>query len=178
MLKPAMRTLLLASLAAALGASSAFLVACGDRNDLIPAGDADALEADLDQADAACARNDRASAVGAVARAQSRAGELPPEVDAALRRTLNENLNVVRQRVAAQCQRRQTTQATQTTQTQATQPTETTQTTTTETEPPTTTTEPPPATTTTDAEPPSGGPGSGGTPGPGGGGSGGAGASD
>jgi hypothetical protein len=171
-----MRTLLLASLAAALGASSAFLVACGDRNDLIPAGDADAMNADLDQAEEACARNNRAAAVGAVARAQSRAGELSPEVDAALRRTLNENLNVVRRRVTAQCRRTQTTQTTQTTPTQPTQPTETTQTTTTETQPPTTTTEPPPTTTTTETEPPSGG--SGGTPGPGGGGSGGSGESD
>jgi hypothetical protein len=171
-----MRTLLLALVAAALGASSAFLVACGDRNDLIPAGDADALNADLDQAEAACARNDRASAVGAVARAQSRAGELPPEVDPALRRTLNVNLNEVRRRVAAQCQRTQTTQATQTTQTTATTPTTaTTETTPTTTETTATTTQT--ETTTTETEPPDNG-GSGGTRGPGGGGSGGSGEGD
>ena len=43
MRRPLMRTLLLALIAAALGVSSAFLVACGDRNDLIPRSDAKTL---------------------------------------------------------------------------------------------------------------------------------------
>jgi hypothetical protein len=146
MRQPLMRTLLLALIAAALGVSSAFLVACGDRNDLIPGTDASALESDLDQASVACERNNRAAALAAVGRAQARAGNLPSEVDADLRKTLGENLAVVRDRVAADCQRTQTTQSTQTT---ATTPTTVTTPTTTETTPTTTETSP----TTTETTP-------------------------
>jgi hypothetical protein len=150
-----MRTLLLVLTAAALGVSSAFLVACGDRNDLIPGGDASALQSDLDQASDACARNNQGAALSAVGRAQSRAGDLPSSVDSALRKTLNDNLDIVRSSVASGCK----TQTTQTTQSTATTPTttETTPTTTTDTSPTTqttttetTTTTAPPTTTTTD----------------------------
>jgi hypothetical protein len=140
-----MRTLLLAFLAASLGVASAFLVACGDRNDLIPSSDASAVESDLDQASVACEGNNRAAALAAVDRARARAGNLPSEVDVDLRKTLGENLGVVRERVAADCQRTQTTQSTQTT---ATTPTTVTTPTTSETTPTTTTTAPPTTTTT------------------------------
>jgi hypothetical protein len=157
-----MRTLLAVLTAAALGVSSAFLVACGDRNDLIPGGDAASLQSDLDSASDACARKDQGSALAAVGRAQSRAGELPSSVDAALRKTLNDNLDVVRSSVASGCK----TQTTQTTQSTATTPTttETTPTTTTDTTPTTQTTTTETTTTTTPTPPPTTPEDSGGTP--------------
>jgi hypothetical protein len=141
-----MRSVLMSLIAVALGLSSAFLVACGDRNDLIPRSDAAAINADLDRAASLYRREECRAAQAAIVDAQSRAIELPDRVDADLRRTLRENIDHSLQRVRAECGRTQTTQPTQTTQTTATTPTRTTQTTT-ETEP-TTTTEPEPPPTT------------------------------
>jgi hypothetical protein len=140
-----MRTLLLALIAAALGVSSAFLVACGDRNDLIPRSDADAINSDLDQASSLYDQQQCRASQRAVGRAQSRAGKLPSEVDSGLRRTLGENLQTVLDKIRAQCGKTQTTQTTQTT---ATTPTTTATTPTTTTTAPTTTTTTPPTTTT------------------------------
>lgn len=148
-----MRTLLLALIAAALGVSSAFLVACGDRNDLIPRSDADAINSDLDQASSLYDQQECRASQAAVVRAEGRAGRLPSEVDSALRRTLAENLQTVLDRIRSQCGKTQTTQTTQTTATTptttATTPTTTTAPTTTTTAPPTTTTAPPTTQTTT-----------------------------
>jgi outer membrane biosynthesis protein TonB len=158
-----MRAVILVLLAAALGVSSAFLVACGDRNDLIPRSDANAINADLDQASRLYAQEECRAAQGAVIDAQGRADELPDGVDQDLTATLKENLDAVLERIRSQCGRRTTqTQTTQTT-TQTT-PTTATQETTTETEPPTTTTEPEPAPTTTEEEPEPDSDNSGGTP--------------
>jgi DNA primase len=140
-----MRTLLLGLIAAALGVSSAFLVACGDRNDLIPRSDADAINSDLDQASSLYDQEQCRASQAAVVRAEGRAGRLPPEVDSALRRTLAENLQTVLDKIRAQCGK---TQSTQTTQTTATTPTTTATAPTTTTTPPTTTTTTPPTTTT------------------------------
>jgi hypothetical protein len=159
---PLMRTVLLALTAAVLGVSSAFLVACGDRNDLIPGDDASALQSNLDRAQVACERGNQGAALSAVGAAQDQASRLPPQVDAKLRRTLGENLDVVREKVAADCRRTQTTQSTQTTvTTPTTPPTTTTTPPTTTTAPPTTTTAPP---TTTTAPPTTDTGDSGGTP--------------
>jgi hypothetical protein len=141
-----MRTLLLALIAAALGVSSAFLVACGDRNDLIPSSDAAAINSDLDRASSLYSQEECRAAQAEVIRAEGRADRLPAEVDADLRRTLGENLQTVLNDIRTQCGK---TQSTQTTQTTATTPTTTTPTTTTETTPTTTTTAPPTTTTTT-----------------------------
>jgi hypothetical protein len=150
-----MRTLLLALIAAALGVSSAFLVACGDRNDLIPRSDADAINSDLDQASSLYDQQQCRASQRAVGRAQIRAGNLPSEVDSGLRRTLGENLQTVLDKIRAQCGKTQTTQTTQTTATTptttATTPTTTTAPTTTTTTPPTTTTAPPTTQTTTES---------------------------
>ena len=165
MRQPLMRTLLLALIAAALGVSSAFLVACGDRNDLIPRSDADAINSDLDQASSLFSQQECRASQRAVGQAQVRAGRLPPEVDSRLRRTLGENLQTVLDRIREQCGRTQTTQTTQTTATTPTTettPTTTTTTTTTPTTPPTTTTTTPPTTETTQTTTESGA--SGGTP--------------
>jgi cell division protein FtsN len=150
--RPFMRTLLLALIAAALGVSSAFLVACGDRNSLVPPSDASAMKSDLDQANTLYSQERCRAAEAAVAHAQDRASSLPNAVDSALRTTLAENLQVVFQDIRDQCGKTQTTQSTQTTTTtptQTTQTTQTTETTTTQTQPPTTTTQPPTTTTQT-----------------------------
>ena len=144
-----MRTLLLVLLAAALGASSAFLVACGDRNSLIPPSDASAIQSDLDRAADDHAAEECRRAQRHVIRAQDRAQRLPAEVDSDLRKTLTENLEVVLRDIVASCGKTQSTQSTQTTATTPTTPTET------------TTTEAPPTTTESGGTPP-GGPGSGG----------------
>jgi hypothetical protein len=146
MRQPLMRTLLLALIAAALGVSSAFLVACGDRNDLIPSDDAAAINSDLDRASSLYSQEECRAAQAEVIRAEGRADRLPPEVDSDLRKTLGENLQTVLNDIREQCGK---TQSTQTTQTTATTPTTTTPTTTTETTPTTTTTAPPTTTTTT-----------------------------
>jgi hypothetical protein len=173
-----MRWLPILLLAAALGVSSSFLVACGDRNGLIPRSAADGLRSDLDQASNLVAGQRCRAAEAAVVRAQATAAELPRTVDADLRQTLDDNLQHVESRVRADCGQTTSTQTTNTTPTQ-TQPTTTTaQPTTTETTPTTTTTEPSPPPTTTTDDGGSSGSGSGGTPaGAGGGGRGGDGSS-
>ena len=160
-------------LAAALGVASSFLVACGDRNGLLPSSAASAINSDLDQASSLVDAQECRRAQAAVVDAQATAAELPRTVDADLRTTLGDNLAHVLSRVRSQCGRTTTPKTTTTTPTQ-TQPT-TTQETTTETAPPTTTTEqtqPPQTTTTNQGGSNSGSGNSGGTP-AGGGGSGG-----
>ena len=160
-----MRWLPILLLAAALGVASSFLVACGDRNGLLPSSDADAINSDLDQASSLVDAQECRRAQAAVVDAQATAAELPRTVDADLRSTLGDNLQHVLSRIRAQCGKTTSTQKTNTTPTQ-TQPT-TTQETTTQSVPTTTTTEPtqPPETTTTDEGGSNSGPGnSGGTP--------------
>ena len=64
MRRPAVRTLLLVLTAAALGVSSAFLVACGDRNDLIPRSDASSIESDYRAGHCGAAQQDVEKAQG------------------------------------------------------------------------------------------------------------------
>jgi hypothetical protein len=165
-----MRWLSILLLAAALGFGSAFLVACGDRNGLIPPSAADAMSSDLDQASSLVDAQQCRQAEASVVDAQATAADLPRTVDSALRVTLGDNLQTALERVRADCGKTTSTQTTPTTPTH-TQSTAT-QTTTTETQPTTTTTgpSPPPPTTTGHTTPPPSGPGSsGGTPAGGGG---------
>jgi hypothetical protein len=142
-------------LALSLGLSSAFLVACGDRNKLLPQSDASAINAKLDSVASAVAARNCTAALDAVTAAEGRAQSLPGNVDPKLQATLQANLEHVASRAQAACtqstQTRSTvstaTTATQTTATETTQ-TETTRTQTTQTRPPTTDTGP--TTTTTD----------------------------
>jgi hypothetical protein len=159
-----MRWLPILLVAAALGVASSFLVACGDRNGLLPSSDAAAINSDLDQASSLVDAEECRRAQASVVDAQATAAELPRTVDADLRTTLGDNLQHVLSRIRAQCGKTTSTQKTNTTPTQ-TQPT-TTQPTTTETVPTTTTTEPtqPPPTTTTEQGSSSGPGSSGGTP--------------
>jgi hypothetical protein len=147
-----MRSVVLFLLAAALGGASAFVVACGDRSDLIPRGEAAAIESDLDEASALYDREECRLSQAAVRRARSRADELPPEVDADLRAALSDNLDHALDRVVAECGRRRRTQTTATTPTTVA-PTTATQPTTTETQPTTTTDELEPERTVTTDEP-------------------------
>ncbi|MFL5819171.1 MAG: hypothetical protein ACJ76S_00610 [Solirubrobacteraceae bacterium] len=146
-----MRSLLVVLTAAALGLSSALLVACGDRNGLIPATAADALNADLDEASNAVASHECKRAQGALARALDRADGLPPSIDPRLRDNLAKGLAHAAQRVAVGCRRKTPTVTTPTetvpTETTAPEPTPT-QTTTEHTTPsprPPPTTPPPPS---------------------------------
>lgn len=147
-------------LAAALGLASAFLVACGDRNSLIPRGDAASINSDLSSASSNFAAQECRRAFGNLASAKQKADALPGSVDAKLRANVSENISVVDAKVHQQCGKGQPTTPTQTQATQATQATQ--PTTTATTPPPTATTAPPPTTTTSTPPPPTAGGNSGG----------------
>ncbi len=152
-------------LALSLGLSSAFLVACGDRNKLLPQSDASAINDKLDSVASAVAARNCTTALDAINAAERQAQNLPAKVDPKLQATLQANLAHVASSAQAQCTQSTQTKSTVSTQTTPTQTTHSTQTTTTETQPTTqtTTTEtPPPTTGTTDTGQSGGvGPGSG-----------------
>lgn len=144
-------------LALSLGVSSAFLVACGDRNKLLPQSDASAIKSKLDSVASAVAAHDCSGALDAVSTAERQAQSLPGNVDPKLQATLQANLEHVATRAQAACTQSTqtkstvsttTTTPTQTTATETTQ-TETTTTQTTQTSPPTTDTGPTTRTTDT-----------------------------
>jgi hypothetical protein len=173
-MRPPMRRLSILLLAAALGLGSSFLVACGDRNGLIPPSAASAMKSDLEQASSLVDAQECRRAQAAVVDAQATAAALPSTVDTNPRSTLGDNLQHVLDRVRADCGKTTSTQTTPTntvtTHTQSTQ----TQPTTTESVPTSTSTETTPPPTSTSTPPPSTGD-NGGTPAGGGGGSGGSG---
>ena len=143
-----MRPVLLTLLAAALGLSSALLVACGDHNNLIPRSDANKLKASVDSVAAAAARKNCASATTALQRAQETADNLPSSVDPKLRRNIDDGLSRLVQNVEAECSQTTSTATNTTPTTTETTPT------TTETTPTTTETTPPPTDTTQQPAPP------------------------
>ncbi|MDQ6749863.1 MAG: hypothetical protein M3Z33_03790 [Actinomycetota bacterium] len=147
-----MRRVIPLLLAAALGLSAAFFVACGDRNNLIPSSNADAINSKLDSVGAAAARGRCGRARAAASAAQDEAQKLPDKVDPKLRSTLDDGLRRVASQADHQCtQSTASTQSTATTHSTETTPPTTTEvpTTTTNTEPPTITTD----TTPTQANP-------------------------
>jgi hypothetical protein len=123
-----MRMRALPSLAAlALGAATAFIVACGG-DGRIPAGDASSLKSALNQISTDFRAGNCDAAERAVAKAQNELLDLPNSVDAGLRDRLQSGIRNLAQRVPATCDQTQS-------QTQETQPeTTTTETTTTETD--------------------------------------------
>jgi hypothetical protein len=163
-------------LALSLGLSSAFLVACGDRNKLLPQSDASAINAKLDSVSSAVAAHNCTTVQDAINAAERQAQSLPTTVDPKLQATLQANLEHVATVAQTAC-----TQSTQTTpkttsipttpSTPTTQPTTpTTEPTTPTTQPPTTQPPPPPTTGTTDTGQsggvgPGNGNGNGGSPG-------------
>lgn len=138
-------------LALSLGLASAFLVACGDRNKLLPQSDASAINAKLDSVASAVAARDCTTALDAINAAERQAQSLPGKVDPKLQATLQANLEQVANRAQAACTQSTQTKSTVSTTTTPTQTTQSTETTTTETQPTTqtTTTEAPPTTQTT-----------------------------
>jgi len=134
-------------LALSLGLASAFLVACGDRNKLLPQSDASAINQKLDSVASAVAAHDCTNALDAVNAAERQAESVPGKVDPKLQATLQANLEHVANRAQAACSQTQSTPTkTVSTATTPTQPTESTPTT----QPPTSNTTPPPNTGTTD----------------------------
>jgi outer membrane biosynthesis protein TonB len=155
-----MRSLLLLLAVAALGLSSALLVACGDRSRLIPPADAEAMKSDLADASDDLAAEECRRAQASIRSALDRADDLPRAVDERLRRNLLQGLDHALTRVQEECGRKPTPTTTATT---PTQPTETEPEPTTETQP-----EPQPTETAPEPEPepeppPDDGNGSGGT---------------
>jgi hypothetical protein len=136
------------ALAGALGLCLAFLVACGDRNGLIPQTRADRLERQLDSVSSAL-DDHRCTLAGAAAlQAQNEAAGLPASVDPRLRRRLVDGFGRLARIAPRDCARETTTTETTTTPTQTeTTPTQT-ETTTTPTQPETTPTIPTTPTTT------------------------------
>ena len=156
-------------IACLLGLAAAFLVACGDRNGLLSGSDADAIERQLDSAQAALDSQSCARATAAAQRAQQTIARLPAAVDPRLRARLNQGATRLVTLAARDCAAPQTTE----TQTQTTTTQTETQTTQTETQPTQTETQPttPTSTTTTPTtptQPPTTTGGSGGDQAPGG----------
>jgi hypothetical protein len=122
-----MRMRVLPMLAAlAMGAATAFLVACGS-DGRIPAGDASSLNNALSQISTDYRAGRCEAAERAVARAQNEVLDLPDSVDAKLRDRLQSGISNLGKRVPATCDEQQS-------QTQETEPpTTSTDTTTTET---------------------------------------------
>jgi len=151
--------------AAVLGVAAAFLVACGDRNGLIPPGAAHRLNADLSAVSSAVNARNCQAADTASSRVRGDILNTPSSVDQALVNRLSNGVDNLRRRAQAQCSETQqqstpvqTSTETNTTQTNTT-PTNTTPTSTTPTTPTSTTTTPtsttPTATTPTTTTPPS-----------------------
>ncbi len=147
-----MRRVIPLLLAAALGLSAAFFVACGDRNNLIPSSNADAIKSKLDSVGAAAASGRCGRARTAASAARDEAKNLPTNIDPKLRSTLDDGLSRVASQADSQCTQSTTgTQSTASTHSTETAPPPTTEvpTTPTATEPPTITTD----TTPTQANP-------------------------
>jgi hypothetical protein len=127
-----MRMRIVPSLAALLlGATTAFVVACGD-DGKIPASDASRVENALNEVESDFRAGNCQGAEQAVARAQGALLNLPNSVDSSLRDRLRSGVAKLSERVPATCGQAQT--QTQETQTQESTPTETTDTETTDTE--------------------------------------------
>jgi hypothetical protein len=115
-------------LAALLGVGAAFLVACGDRNGLIPAGDAARLTNDLGAVSSAVSAGDCNAAGQAATRVRGDILRLPGTVDQKLVDRLNQGAGALSARAPVQCAQAQTqtTAPTQSTDTTTSTPTTTT----------------------------------------------------
>lgn len=89
--------------AAVLGAACSLLVACGDRNGLIPSTDAASLDGALRDVAAATGTGDCAQATAALAQAKGVLLNLPDSVDARLRTRLQDGIDNLEQRVPVAC---------------------------------------------------------------------------
>src|SRR5882757_4707442 len=107
-------------LALSLGLSSAFLVACGDRNKLLPQSDASAINDKLDSVASAVAAHNCTTVQDAVNAAERQAQSLPSTIDSKLQATLQAVASVAQ---AAYARTTQTTPKTTSTPTTPTTPT-------------------------------------------------------
>lgn len=158
-MKP-MRRAVAPLLALALGAASAFLLACGAGNHLIAGSDAASLNADLTQVQSLIAQGKCADAAQAATAVQAKVRALPTSVDQRLRERLLSGAQALVDQAQPGCQAAQNTVTLDTTTapvpTVQSTPTDTTTTVTTPTDTTTTNTTPtdtttvPPDTTTTD----------------------------
>jgi hypothetical protein len=104
-----------------LGAAAAYLVACGDNDNLIPASDASRVENALNEVQADFRAGRCQDAEAAVAKAKGALLNLPESVDSRLRDRLEAGVAKLAEEIPATCGQAQTqTQETQT-QTQETQ---------------------------------------------------------
>jgi hypothetical protein len=142
------------ALAGALGLCLAFLVACGDRNGLIPQRSADRLERQLDSVSSSLDAHRCAAAGSAALNGQNQAAGLPASVDPRLRRRLVDGFGRLARVAPRDCASETTPTQTTTTPTQTeTTPTQTTTTPTQTETTPTTPTETIPTTPTTPTTP-------------------------
>ncbi len=112
--------------ALALGAATAFLVACGGGDNLIPSGDASSLESALDQVASEFHAGRCQAAEQAVSKLNGELVNLPDSVDAKLRSRLRSGVANLDERVRQTCTETQQQQQTQTQQqTQSTEQTDT-----------------------------------------------------
>jgi hypothetical protein len=100
-----------------LGGGSAFLVACGGGDNLIPSGDASSIENALSQVSSDFDSGRCSAAQDAVTKLHSALLNLPNSVDSKLRTRLREGVNNLDTRVRQTCTATQTQQQTQTQQT-------------------------------------------------------------
>jgi hypothetical protein len=157
----ARRFILMSLLALALGGAASVLVACNDRNGLIPRAQGEAIKTDLDKASSNFDAQECRKAEANIQNASDKVVALPRSVDARLRQNLAEGVKTVGDDIVTTCGKSTTTTATTPTQTTQTTQTDTTPTDTTPTT--TTPTDTPPTDTTPTAPTPTDGT-SGGTP--------------
>jgi hypothetical protein len=136
--------------ALALGVGAAFLAGCGDRSNLIPAGDAGDIKAKVAQVQQAVDAGNCGSAAKAVGEARSAVRNLPDAVDSRLRSRLLDGIDRLDTRSGKECDQQPATTTQETVPTTATTaPPETTPTETTPTQTDTTPTDTTPSTPTT-----------------------------
>ncbi len=98
-----MTTLLRSLPIGALGLVAAFLVACGESNGLLPAGQAAALGSKLDAVSAAVSSGKCPQGRSAAAKLAAEVSSLPPSVDPKLRRVLSDGARTVQRQASKDC---------------------------------------------------------------------------
>ncbi len=134
-----MRALAILLAAGSLGLGASLLAACGERNDLIAASNAGALNRALDAVDSAVADGNCRAADRAASALRDEVAGLPLTVNARVRRNLAQGASTVSELAATDCRTKPPTTTTDTTPTTTTPTTTTTDTTPTTTTPTTTT---------------------------------------
>lgn len=98
-----MTTLLRSLPIGALGLVAAFLVACGESNGLLPAGQGAALGSKLDAVSAAVSSGKCPQGRSAAAKLAAEVSSLPPSVDPKLRRVLSDGARTVQRQASKDC---------------------------------------------------------------------------